>query len=102
MSNIDYVPADMVLELVTRRPIHANEIKGCREVNLSGGSHENPKWKEGGTEKKHLKPHELIEQLLEEEWVVTNLFYKRDDGSTNYGHEPSINHSLVAVLVKIK
>jgi len=92
----------MILELAMRRPTHVNEIKGVREINLSGGGFDNPKWKEGGAEKKYLPPHEMIEYLLEEGWIITNLFYKRDDGGVNFGHEPSVIHSLVAVLVKIK
>lgn len=87
--------------LVTPFSINAESVKGCCEVNLSGGEIQNPSWKKGDLDDtKFLSPREYTELMVKDGWKVITIAFKRSDGPTNYGHEPTMNYELVAVLVK--
>ncbi|GMU74054.1 MAG: hypothetical protein AMXMBFR44_2530 [Candidatus Campbellbacteria bacterium] len=64
----------------------------------------NPLFKEGSPEfgGKRMTGSELMEMLLRNDWVLLSLCWIRKDGHTNYGHEPTVNHELVATMAKIK
>src|SRR5882724_4440724 len=74
------------------------KIVACYLLNLSGSSLNNPLNQMAKEES--LRPDVLYEKMLAAGWVVTMLGWVREDGNTNFGQAPTVNHQLVAVFVK--
>ena len=79
------------------------QIEACHAFELGQREVRNPFWKEGEkTARQFISSETLFEELLAQGWQVSMIGWKRDDGSTNYGQPPSVQHKLVAVMVKLR
>ena len=90
-----------IIDIVEPKRLVASQIKACHEINLSDAWVNNPLWKKGDAEdEKRMSPTNLFGKMITDKWRVVTICWKRDDGPTNFGNAPAINHILVAVLVK--
>ncbi|WKZ26713.1 MAG: hypothetical protein QY304_01265 [Candidatus Paceibacterota bacterium] len=92
---------DHLLHLVEPQKVNATDVKGCVEIRTDVSNVSNPFFRKGGEEREYISPHELMDLLINDGWKVVTVAYKRKDGTPNFGHEPTINHVLVAVLIKV-
>lgn len=92
--------SSQIVDLVEPQLLDASQVISCQEINLSASDVDNPSYTEGGSEEKYIRPRELLDRMIDEGWKLITICWKRSDGSANYGHDPVINHKLVAVLVK--
>lgn len=74
------------------------QIAGCYPINLTDRIVRDPL----SEEEKYLPGHSLYEKMLATGWVASMIGWARDDGPPNYGHAPTVNHSLIVVMVKLK
>ena len=91
------LPPD-VIDMVEPEMHPAGNIGGCEEIQI-GNYFKDPDTKEKGAE--YIYGHQLLERRVDEGWKVVTICWKRDDGHTNFGHEPAIKHVLVAVIIKL-
>lgn len=92
---------DHLLHLVEPQKVNATDVKGCVEILMCAHNISNPFFWEGNQEQQFMNPYELMDRLIDKGWKVVTVAYKRNDGPPNFGHEPAINHVLVAVLIKV-
>lgn len=85
--------------LVVPQKIAAKDVKGCVEIYVDANNVRNPLHKAEG-EPEFIGPQELVKKLLENGWKVITVAYKRDD-TGNLGHDPTVTHNLVMVMVKV-
>lgn len=80
------------------------QIEQCFSIDFSNNyEKDNPFWQDGENEKaKKLKPHELFKWMLAAGWQTSMIGWAREDGHVNFGQAPTVNHKLVAVMVKLK
>ncbi|MDP2593907.1 MAG: hypothetical protein Q8P36_01010 [bacterium] len=101
-DDFDTVPVEITNVVIPRMHL-ADDIAACFSFNMSSLSTGNPLWKEGEPEnEKSIPGNELFQKMLEAGWVTAMIGWTRDDGHVNFGHEPSIHHRLMAVMVKLK
>jgi len=78
------------------------EIEQCFSIDLNGYAKKYPFPQGGDDATKELKPHEIFEKMLSNGWKASMIGWARDDGHVNFGQAPTVNHRLVAVMVKLK
>jgi hypothetical protein len=80
------------------------KIEQCFSIDLSNNSKvDNPFWQEGQDEgTKKLQSDELFKWMLAAGWQTSMIGWVRGDGLVNFGQAPTVNHKLVAVMVKLK
>lgn len=99
MNAIPEITAEVagLVHLVAPQTINAKKVKKCLEIELSRSTIPHPDYNDG----RGINPSQLLKELVGRQWTILTIAYKRNDGATNFGHDPAVNHVLVAVLVYI-
>ncbi len=99
--DLDAMPVD-IIHVAEPKMYPIELIVGCHAFQLDD-DHKNPIDDETEEkDKKYLSGRVIFEKMLDAGWVTTAIGWARGDGSPNYGHEPTVNHVLMVVMVKLK
>jgi len=90
-----------VVGLVEKAAIKAADVRNCHMVQMDGSVVVDPDHQGDDSVTKYINPSKLIERMVTNGWKVLTVAYVRNDGSTNFGHEPAVNYGLQVVLVKV-
>ena len=107
MKTAQVLPGEMaaIMEIATPKMYPAENIIGCLQFGFDNVTVENPfhnEEKNDPSVPKRIQPHALVEKLIAEGWEISFLGWIRNDGTTNFGHEPSVSHKLAVVMVKLR
>lgn len=89
--------------IATPADLSVDQIEKIQTVDLLGSAL-NPDFKEGASKEnaRWITGAQAFEKLLAQNWKTLQIVWARGDGEVNYNQPPTINHKLIAVMVKLK
>lgn len=103
-SSLEKLVSAKINHIADPKRYPVENIECIRAINLCEIWESNPYWSQekDASEEKQIAGHVLFERMLKDDWVTTMIGWAREDGHVNYGQAPTVNHKLIAVMVKLK